>query len=47
MNIEEVQNASEINNFLNFLKDSGFSSEEIEKMTYYNFYNRFKRHIVK
>lgn len=46
-NLIEVKDASMINNFISFLKNSGFTVEEIEKMTYYNFYNRYKRHIIK
>lgn len=46
-NLNEVKSASEVSNFISFLSKSGFTNEEIEKMTYYNIYNRFKRHIVK
>lgn len=46
-NLIEVKDASMINNFISFLKTSGFTVKEIEKMTYYNFYNRYKRHLIK
>lgn len=46
-NIEEVKNASEIENLIKKLKSNGYTKEQIEKLTYYNIYNRFKRHIIK
>lgn len=45
-NIEEVKSASEVNNLILKLKEHGYTKEEIEKLTYYNIHNRFKRHIV-
>lgn len=46
-NLEEVKNASELNNLIDKLKEEGYSNEEIEKLTYYNIVNRFKHHIKK
>lgn len=46
-NLEEVKSANDINNLINKLKDEGFSLEDIEKLTYKNIYNKFKRHIKK
>ncbi len=46
-NIEEVKDASMINNLIIKLKEKGYTKTEIEKLTYYNFYNRFKKHIIK
>jgi len=47
LNIEEVKDATEINNLINKLKQEGYTTSEIEKLTYYNAYNRFKRHLYK
>lgn len=46
-NIEEVKDASMIKNLIIKLQDEGYSKEEIEKLTYGNFYNRFKKQIFK
>lgn len=46
-NLEELKNASEIANLIKKLESSGYTKEQIEKLTYYNIYNRFKRHIAK
>ncbi len=45
MNIEELKDASELPKLINKLICEGYTNEEIEKLTYYNLYNRFKRHI--
>ncbi len=45
MNIEELKEASELQALINKLISEGYSTKEIEKLTYYNLYNRFNRHI--
>ena len=45
MNIEELKDASELQALINKLISEGYSTKEIEKLTYYNLYNRFNRHI--
>ncbi len=47
MNLEELKNASEVGALLKKLAENGYSKEDIEKLTYYNIYNRFSRHIYK
>ncbi len=46
-NIYELPNASHIGKLIDKLYENNYSTEEIEKLTYYNIYNRFKRHIFK
>src|SRR5690625_4460239 len=46
-NLEEVKSALDLNYFIERLKKEGYSLKEINKLTYQNIYNRFKRHILK
>lgn len=45
MNIEELKDASELHKLISKLISEGYTKEEIEKLTYYNLYNRFEKHI--
>ena len=46
-NIEELKDASMVQNLIDKLFAEGYKKEEIEKLTYYNFINRYQRHLVK
>lgn len=46
-NLEEVKSANDLNYFIKRLKEEGYSDKDINKLTYENIYNRFKRHIIK
>lgn len=46
-NLEELKSANEINNLFRILIKHGFENSEIEKLTYYNIYNKFKKNIIK
>jgi membrane dipeptidase len=47
LNIEEVKSVNDIKKLIDIMFEHGFKKEEIEKITYYNIYNCFKKHIYK
>lgn len=46
-NTEEIPNVKYLNVLLDKMRGIGLSEEEIKKITYTNFYNRYKHHIIK